>query len=137
MMRLKFSYAVIAVALITIGGLTGNNASAQTHKKSTTVTKKKTVTKKPTAADLQQGKDLVAKSDCLSCHKLDIKLVGPAYKDVAAKYPATEANYELLTQKVINGGSGVWGQTAMAAHPNIPPADVKKMVEYVLSIKQQ
>ncbi|WP_183576859.1 c-type cytochrome [Mucilaginibacter sp. X5P1] len=135
-MRLKFSSALIAVTLIASLGLSTNGASAQTHKKST-VTKKKATVKKPTAADLQQGKDLVAKSDCLSCHKLDIKLVGPAYKDVAAKYPATEANYELLTQKVINGGSGVWGQVAMAAHPAIPPADVKKMVEYVLSIKQQ
>jgi cytochrome c len=135
-MRLKFSYALIAVTLITYLSLSTNGAIAQTHKKST-VTKKKTTVKKPTVADLQQGKDLVAKSDCLSCHRLDIKLVGPAYKDVAAKYPPNEANYTLLTQKVINGGSGVWGQTAMAAHPAIPPADVKKMVEYVLSIKQQ
>lgn len=113
---------------------------AQTQSK-TTVTPRKTVTKtttvvskKPTAADLAQGKALLAKSDCLTCHKLDTKVIGPAYKDVAKKYPATEANYQKLTKKVIDGGSGNWGAIAMAPHP-LPPADVKKMIEYILSVK--
>jgi cytochrome c len=98
---------------------------------------KKTITKakKPTIAEIEDGKALISKSDCLSCHKLNIKLIGPAYKDVATKYPANEANYTILTQKVINGGIGVWGQVAMAPHPNLPPADVKKMIKYILTIK--
>jgi cytochrome c len=101
-----------------------------------TVTKTTTVVeKKPSAADIAQGKELISKADCLSCHKLDMKIVGPAYMDVAKKYPASEANYELLSKKVIAGGSGNWGAVAMAPHPNIPPADVKKMVEYILSLK--
>jgi len=100
-----------------------------------TVTKTTTVTeKKPTAAELGEGKELLSKSDCLACHKVDIKLVGPAYKDVAKKYPANEANYEALSKKVIAGGSGNWGAVAMAPHATLPPADVKKMVEYILSL---
>ncbi len=66
---------------------------------------------------------------------MDVKIVGPAYKDVAKKYPATAANYEMLTQKVIAGGSGKWGDVPMSAHPSVPRADVKKMVQYILSIK--
>jgi cytochrome c len=91
--------------------------------------------KRPTAADIAAGKALFLKSDCLSCHKMDIKLVGPAYYDVAKKYPPTEANYEMLASKVISGGSGVWGQVAMAPHPTITHDDAKKIVEYILSLK--
>ena len=112
-----------------------NTAMAQTHKKAIAKTKKTTKSSKPSAATLEQGKAMIAKSDCLSCHKLDIKLVGPAYKDVAAKYPATQDNYDMLVAKVMNGGSGNWGQVAMAAHPNLAAADVKKMVQYILSLK--
>lgn len=90
---------------------------------------------KPTAADIAQGKALFLKSDCLTCHKLDVKVVGPAYYDVVKKYPATEANYEMLANKVISGGSGVWGQVAMAPHPTLTHDDAKKIVEYILSLK--
>ncbi len=135
-MKFRFSKILtILVAVIALYGLTISQSFAQTHKK-TLPAKKRTTVKKPSAVDLQRGMVLVSKSDCLSCHKLDIKLVGPAYKDVAAKYPPTEANYNMLTQKVITGGSGVWGPVAMAPHAALAPADVKKMVEYVLSIKQ-
>jgi cytochrome c len=123
-----------------IAMLSVNRSFAQTSttvKKtaSKTVVKKTTVVGKPSAVDIEEGKQLLSKNDCLSCHKLDTKVVGPAYIDVAKKYPATAANYELLTKKVIAGGSGVWGQVAMAPHPSVPPADVKKMVEYILSLK--
>jgi cytochrome c len=116
------------------------NTFAQTTTKKTSKTTKKTTTTttssaKPSAVALEEGKQLLAKNDCLSCHKVDVKIVGPAYKDVAKKYPATAANYDLLTKKVIAGGSGVWGEVPMSAHPSIPPADVKKMVQYILSLK--
>ena len=114
---------------------------AQTTTK-TVVTSRKTVTKttvagsrKSNKADIAHGKELVSKADCLSCHRLDVKLVGPAYMDVAKKYPATEANYKLLSKKVIAGGSGNWGEVAMSPHPGLKPADVKKMIEYILSLK--
>ncbi|MDB4924113.1 c-type cytochrome [Mucilaginibacter sp.] len=103
----------------------------------TTVVKKTTVApaKKVSAVDIEEGKQLLAKNDCLSCHKVDVKVVGPAYIDVAKKYPATEANYDALTKKVIAGGSGVWGTVPMSPHPAINPADIKKMIEYILSLK--
>ena len=100
-----------------------------------TVTKTTTVVKKASAADIAAGKELISKADCLACHKLDTKLVGPAYKDVAKKYPATAANYAMLAKKVIDGGSGNWGAVAMSPHPAVQPADAKKMVEYILSLK--
>ncbi|MEO6499517.1 MAG: c-type cytochrome [Mucilaginibacter sp.] len=87
------------------------------------------------AADIAAGKDLVSKSDCLACHKLDVKLVGPAYIDVAKKYPATEANYAKLAKKVVEGGAGVWGEIPMSPHPAVSLVDAKKMVKYVLSVK--
>lgn len=66
---------------------------------------------------------------------MDVKLVGPAYFDVGKKYPPTDANYEMLASKVISGGSGVWGQVAMAPHPALTHDDAKKIVEYILSLK--
>jgi cytochrome c len=97
--------------------------------------KKKPAAKASAAGDILQGKGLIAKSDCLTCHKLDVKLVGPAYKDVAKKYAATPENYNLLVSKIMNGGAGVWGQVPMVPHSTIPAADVKKMVKYILSLK--
>ena len=132
--RLKFTVYLIT----TMAGfqcLAVTKASAQTKKTVVHHTVTKTVTHKPSAADLAQGKALFTKSDCLTCHKMDVKLVGPAYYDVAKKYPATDANYEMLANKVIAGGSGVWGQVAMAPHPALAHADAKKIVEYILSLK--
>jgi cytochrome c len=91
--------------------------------------------KKPTTADIEEGKGLIANSDCLSCHRLDIKLIGPAYKDIAAKYPENDSNYNLLVQKIINGGKGIWGPVAMSPHPTLAIGDVTKMVAYILTVK--
>jgi cytochrome c len=121
---------LIVIIMMIYSSLIINSAFAQSHSKKTTIK-----AKKPTVAEIEEGKVLISKSDCLSCHKLNIKLIGPAYKDVAAKYPANEANYVMLTQKIINGGIGVWGQVAMTPHPNLPPADVKKMIKYILTIE--
>jgi cytochrome c len=129
--------AFFITGLLTITLLTAN-VYAQTK---TVVTPRKTVTrttavvKKASAADIAQGMQLISKADCLSCHKVDIKLVGPAYKDVAKKYPATAANYAKLSKKIIDGGSGDWGSVAMSPHPSLAPADAKKMAEYILSLK--
>lgn len=107
-----------------------------TTKKTTTTVKKTTTTtaKKPSAADIEAGKALLAKSDCLACHKVDTKVVGPAYNDVAKKYPDTEANYDMLAKKIIAGGSGNWGTMMMSPHPTLSAADAKKMAQYILSL---
>lgn len=133
-MNRKFKTGVATLLIITVCAMATTPVSAQTHPKKA-IGKKAAGPAKPSAADLAQGQALVSKSDCLTCHKLDIKLVGPAYKDVAAKYPPTEANCNMLAQKIIGGGSGTWGAVAMAPHPALAQADVKKMVQYILSIK--
>ena len=97
-----------------------------------------TVTKTSSSAaesDGKKGKELIAKSDCLSCHKEKDKLVGPAYAEVAKKYKATEANIAALADKVIKGGAGVWGQIPMPPHPNLSKEDASEMIKYVLSVK--
>ncbi|MEZ2338976.1 c-type cytochrome [Mucilaginibacter sp. RCC_168] len=82
------------------------------------------------------GKDLIAKADCNTCHKLDTKLIGPAFQDIAAKYPASEANIEMLSKKIITGGKGNWGDIAMTPHPSLSESDAKEMAKYVLSLKK-
>lgn len=90
---------------------------------------------KPAASGASEGKALMAKSDCFACHKTDTKLVGPAYEEVAQKYPDTEENYSKLADKIVNGGAGVWGQVPMSPHPQITTAEAKKMAQYILSLK--
>jgi cytochrome c len=87
--------------------------------------------------DYQKGLELIAKSDCLTCHKVSEKLTGPAYKDVAAKYENTDENVAMLAAKVIKGGSGVWGTIPMTPHPQLSEADAKQMVKYVLLLRNK
>lgn len=82
------------------------------------------------------GEALIKGSDCLACHNATKKLVGPAYVNVAAKYPATEENIDHLATKIIEGGSGVWGAIPMSPHPAISREDAKEMVKYILSLKK-
>jgi len=79
--------------------------------------------------------ELIGSSDCLTCHKVEEKVNGPSYRDVAAKYEATEANIDTLVNKVINGGSGVWGAMAMTPHPTLSKEDARLIVKYILSLK--
>ena len=86
--------------------------------------------------DYQKGLALVAKSNCLTCHKVGEKLVGPAYKDVANKYAGNDTAVTYLAHKVIAGGKGVWGEVAMTPHPDVSEADAEQMVKYILLLKQ-
>ncbi|MFX5761018.1 c-type cytochrome, partial [Acinetobacter baumannii] len=80
-----------------------------------------------TNPDYQKGLELIGKSDCLTCHKVSEKLIGPAYKDVAAKYENTPENIKMLAGKIIKGGQGVWGAVPMTAHPQLSEADAEQM----------
>lgn len=84
--------------------------------------------------DYQAGLALEAKSDCATCHKLDEKLVGPSFRDIAAKY--TEKDIDMLAGKIINGGAGNWGQTPMSAHPQLTKEDASTIVKYILLLKK-
>lgn len=85
--------------------------------------------------NIKKGEALIAKSDCFACHNVDEKLVGPAYKDVAKKYEASSKNVDYLAGKIINGGTGVWGEVYMAPHPSVSQEDARAMAEYILSLK--
>lgn len=94
---------------------------------------------KPVAAAKKEpmiGEGLIKGSDCLACHNATKKIVGPAYVNVAAKYPATEENIDHLASKIIEGGSGVWGAIPMSPHPAISKEDAREMVKYILSLKK-
>ncbi len=82
------------------------------------------------------GRDLVAKSDCITCHKIDETATGPAYRKVAEKYPNTPENVAMLAEKVIKGGSGNWGSVPMLAHPNLSNEDATAMVKYILMLRK-
>jgi cytochrome c len=79
--------------------------------------------------------DLAQAKNCLTCHAVDKKVVGPAYKDVAAKYAGDKTAVDKLTQKVMKGGSGVWGPVPMPANPQVSEAEAKKLVTWILSLK--
>jgi cytochrome c len=79
------------------------------------------------------AEDLLRAKNCLSCHKTDIKLVGPSYKDVAAKYAGQNVT-DTLAEKVIKGGSGVWGPMPMTPN-NVTPEEAKLLVTWILSLK--
>lgn len=86
---------------------------------------------------LIMGKNLMASLDCQSCHKVDEKSIGPAFMQVAAKYKNDNKAADYLSQKVIKGGSGVWGETAMPAHPTLKESDAKQIVQWVLSLANE
>lgn len=83
-----------------------------------------------------KGLEKVKASDCLSCHMVERKIVGPSYAEVAAKYENTEENVSMLAGKVIAGGVGVWGEIAMPAHIGLSEEDAKDMIRYVLLLKK-
>lgn len=85
---------------------------------------------------LEEGKSLVEGADCLACHKISEKMIGPSYNDVAAKYENTPENIDMLADKIINGSSGVWGSVPMTAHNGLSKDNAKLMATYVLSLKK-
>jgi cytochrome c len=132
---------LITPALCAIFSLSVCMASAQAKKK--VVAKKKPATavaKAPppppfaTDVEIADGKALISKSDCLTCHKIEDKLVGPAYAAIAAKYPQDQNSLNMLTEKIITGGKGVWGPVPMAPHPTVSQADANKMIKYILTL---
>ena len=81
------------------------------------------------------NQDLAQKKNCMACHAVDKKLVGPAYKEVAAKYAGQKDAVDKLAAKVVKGGSGVWGQVPMPANPQVNDAEAKQLVQWILTLK--
>ena len=89
------------------------------------------------SATFAVGRKLIEGSDCMACHSKTKKSIGPSYTDVSNKYKSNEAALENLAKKVISGGSGVWGETAMAGHPQLSTEDASEMVKYILNIANE
>jgi cytochrome c len=89
----------------------------------------------PAAAPVADASALLQKNGCLACHALDKKVLGPSYKEVAAKYAADKNAPAMLAQKVKAGGVGTWGQVPMPPNPAVSDADLQAMVKYILAAK--
>ena len=87
------------------------------------------------AAPAIANEELAKKHGCFACHATDKKLVGPSYKDVAAKYRSDKGADAKLFDKVKKGGTGAWGTVPMPPNAHVPDADIKTLVKWVLSQK--
>ncbi len=97
-------------------------------------TEKVTDVSPSTDTSKHEGLKLIEGTDCLTCHKIDSKLIGPSYQEVAAKY--TDTDLDMLAQKIIEGGKGNWGEIPMTPHAGLTKENAKLMVKYILSLKK-
>ena len=126
-MKMKLKYLLFGVALISLTSFSNDDLDT----KYTTPNKLTN-----TVFQTSDGEKLIAKSDCVGCHKLDKKLIGPSYLDIAKKYPSNDKNVAYLSGKIIKGGSGVWGTIPMSAHSSLKKNDATSMAKYILSLKK-
>ncbi|MEO6919525.1 MAG: c-type cytochrome [Collimonas sp.] len=81
------------------------------------------------------GLDLAKAKNCLACHSVQNKVVGPAYKDVAAKFAGQKGAEDMLVQKVLKGSTGAWGAIPMPPNPQVSDAEAHTLVKWILSLK--
>lgn len=118
-----------------IAFIIGCNSGDSSEKNNTTDASKEAPTPPADDPEVAKGLDLVAKSDCFTCHKIVDASQGPSYEAVATKYPDNEQVIDSVSKKIITGGSGNWGTIPMTPHPDISADDAKTMVKYILSLK--
>ena len=82
------------------------------------------------------GEKIIRGSDCIVCHKTTENLVVPSFINISERYPNNKTNLDLLTNKIIHGGKGNWGEVPMLAHPSLSKEDATTMVQYILSLKK-
>ena len=133
MKKYYVAFAVLAAVMTACGG---NDAKKEEKTTATTAAAPAATTDLSANPDYQKGLELIAKNDCLTCHKWSEKNIGPAYKDVAAKYENTDANISMLASKVIKGGQGVWGTVPMTPHPQLSEADAQQIIKYIFLLKK-
>ena len=130
-----------AAITILVACNSSSDTSAESTDTATTATTGDT-TSAATTKDITQdpnysaGMAIEAKSDCATCHKINERVVGPSFKEIAEKYAgADDAMIDSLAGKVISGGAGNWGPTPMTPHPNLSKEDARTVVKYVLLLK--
>lgn len=116
---------VLLALCVACGSKSGDQASSGSDSQSSDL---------GSAETISQGKVLINANDCMTCHDLKVKRIGPAQDSIAAKYEFTKANVDMLAKKVINGGTGNWGTIPMTPHPDLPMENAQKMVAYILSL---
>jgi len=131
----KLSLIFFVVMLAACGNNSGNSSNDKKENDTTKGAAAATPADQSMTPEQEKGMNLVAQSDCLTCHQIDAASTGPSYMSVAGKYPDNDAVIDSLSQKIIKGGMGNWGTVPMIAHPSISPEDAKLMVKYVLSLK--
>ncbi|MBB4805094.1 cytochrome c [Chryseobacterium defluvii] len=89
---------------------------------------------KPSVKSDLSGAQIIETLDCTGCHTVNERMIGPSYQEIADKY--SEKDIELLASKIIDGGSGVWGNVPMQPHSQVSKEEAKKMVEYILTLKK-
>ena len=127
---------LLTIAVISLVVACGNNAS-NTSANADSSASASSANDISTNPDYQKGIQLITANDCLTCHKVDEKLTGPPYRDVANKYENTDANVKMLAEKIIKGGSGNWGTVPMTPHAALSEADAEQMVKYILLLRNK
>ncbi len=84
---------------------------------------------------LDKGEVLISYNGCYDCHRKEVRSKGPAYSDIAKRYPRKKIYISLLSQKILNGSTGSWGNPVMPPHPNLRPEEASAMATYILSLK--
>lgn len=85
----------------------------------------------------EKGAMLLTKNDCFTCHSIDKKIVGPSYADIAARYHNDQKYADYLSQSVVKGSKGIYGDEVMTPHDNVPYDDIREMLKYILSITKK
>ncbi|HEX8315360.1 MAG TPA: c-type cytochrome [Flavisolibacter sp.] len=123
---------ILVFALAALFSSCGNN-----DKKAPEASKELKKTEETTMSpEAEKGLDLIAANDCLGCHKVEDRINGPAYREVANKYAGQPGIEDTLAQHIIKGHVGTWGEIPMTPHPNLSQEDARSMVKYILSLKQ-
>ncbi len=125
----------VSIALLTFIAACGGGKGTENKSDTTSTVETPATTDISENPDYKKGLALIGKSDCLTCHKVSEKLIGPAYKDVAMKYAGQDTAVKYLAGKIIKGGSGIWGTVPMTPHPQLSEADAEQMVKYILLLK--
>lgn len=131
----QIGLSIVLTSLIAIGGC-GKESPAPPPPGAGSGTAPATAQPAPTAGvNDQAASDLANKSGCLACHTVDKKAIGPAYKEIAAKYRGQSDAESKLIQKVKSGGGGVWGPVPMPPNSQVKDEDIKTLVDWILSLK--
>ena len=130
MKKIIISFAALALFVACGGNDSKEKTSTETEPAKTETTD---ITQHP---DYQNGLAIEAKLDCATCHRVEEKVQGPSYREIANKYAGSDTAVNYLAQKIIKGGSGVWGEIMMAPHPSLSEEDAKTLARYILLMKK-